>query len=188
MSSPAPTAAQIGPHSANDVIVAMDRPLAGRFALAAAVAAVSAIAAVGGYIFLVGSSSTLLEPDDTRLVAHGEAIYIEHCASCHGRNLEGQPEWQMQDKEGFLPAPPHDESGHTWHHPDTLLFKITKLGIAEAANLKDYKTRMPAFRETLSDDGIIAALSYIKSRWPEDMRRRHDQLNRAYERRDSSAR
>ncbi|WP_027151830.1 cytochrome c [Mesorhizobium sp. WSM2561] len=166
----------------------MDRRLAARFALAAAVAATSAIAAFGGYMFLVGTSSALLEPDDPQLVAHGEAIYMEHCASCHGRNLEGQPDWQTQDKEGFLPAPPHDESGHTWHHPDTLLFKITKLGIAQAANLKDYKTRMPAFRETLSDDDIVAALSYIKSRWPEDMRRRHDQLNRAYEHRASSAR
>jgi S-disulfanyl-L-cysteine oxidoreductase SoxD len=166
----------------------MDRRLARGFALAVAVAAASAIAAVGGYIFFVGSSSSLLEPDDLQLVAHGEAIYMEHCASCHGRNLEGQPDWQTQDKEGFLPAPPHDETGHTWHHPDTLLFKITKLGIAEAANLKDYKTRMPVFRETLGDDDIIAALSYIKSRWPEDMRRRHDQLNRAYERRASSTR
>ena len=166
----------------------MDRRLAGRFAVAATVAASSAIAAVAGYMFLVGSSSAVLEPDDSQLVAHGKAIYMEHCASCHGRNLEGQADWQTQDKEGFLPAPPHDESGHTWHHPDTLLFKITKLGIGEAANLKDYKTRMPAFEGTLSDDDIIAALSYIKSRWPEDMRRRHDQLNRAYERRDSSAR
>jgi mono/diheme cytochrome c family protein len=165
----------------------MDRRLAARFALAATVASASAIAAFGGYIFLAGTSSALLDPDDTQVVTHGEAIYMEHCASCHGRNLEGQPEWQTQDKEGFLPAPPHDESGHTWHHPDTLLFKITKLGIAQAANLKDYKTRMPAFRETLSDGDIIAALSYIKSRWPEDMRRRHDQLNRAYERRESSA-
>jgi mono/diheme cytochrome c family protein len=166
----------------------MVRSLAGKLALGAAVAAASAIAAIGGYIFLAGTSSALLDPDDTQVVTNGEAIYMEHCASCHGRNLEGQPEWQTQDKEGFLPAPPHDESGHTWHHPDTLLFKITKLGIAEAANLKDYKTKMPAFRETLSDDDIIAALSYIKSRWPEDMRRRHDQLNRAYERRESSAR
>jgi mono/diheme cytochrome c family protein len=165
----------------------MVRSLAGKLALGAAVAAASAIAAIGGYIFLAGTSSALLDPDDTQVVTHGEAIYMEHCASCHGRNLEGQPEWQTQDKEGFLPAPPHDESGHTWHHPDTLLFKITKLGIAEAANLKDYKTKMPTFRETLSDDDIIAALSYIKSRWPEDMRRRHDQLNRAYEGRETSA-
>ena len=68
-------AAQIGPHSAGDVIVALDRRLAGKFVLAALVAAVSAIAAVGGYIFLVGSSSALLEADASQLVAHGEAIY-----------------------------------------------------------------------------------------------------------------
>jgi S-disulfanyl-L-cysteine oxidoreductase SoxD len=103
----------------------MDRHLAGRFALAVAGAAASAVAAVGGYIFLVGTSSALLEADDPQVVKRGEAIYMEHCASCLGRNLEGQPDWQMQDKEGFLPAPPHDESGHTWHHPDTQLFKIS---------------------------------------------------------------
>ncbi len=113
---------------------------------------------------------------------------MAHCASCHGKNLEGQPDWQAQDKDGFLPAPPHDESGHTWHHPDTLLFKITKLGVADAANLKNYKTRMPAFGEILSDADILATLSYIKSRWPEDMRRRRDELNRVYSLRESSLR
>ena len=25
-----------------------------------------------------------------------------------------------------FPAPPHDASGHTWHHPDAMLFKVTK--------------------------------------------------------------
>ncbi|TIL80967.1 MAG: cytochrome c, partial [Mesorhizobium sp.] len=29
---------------------------------------------------------------------------------------------------------------------------------------------------------------YIKSRWPDDMRRRHDELNRVFARRESSAR
>ncbi|WP_292423365.1 cytochrome c [Mesorhizobium sp.] len=129
----------------------------------------------------------MLKPDDARVIARGEAVYVAHCASCHGRNLEGQPEWKAQDKDGFLPAPPHDESGHTWHHPDTLLFRITKLGVAEAANLKDYKTRMPAFGGILTDAEIIAALSYIKSRWSDDMRRRHDELNRVFARRESSA-
>ena len=149
--------------------------------------ALAASVAVGVFLVFGGSSGAMLKPDDARLVARGEAVYIEHCASCHGRNLEGQPDWQTQDKEGFLPAPPHDESGHTWHHPDTLLFDITKRGVAEAANLKGYKTRMPAFGGILSDADIIAALSYIKSRWSEDLRRRHDELNRVYERRESSA-
>ncbi|WP_292527312.1 cytochrome c [Mesorhizobium sp.] len=135
-----------------------------------------------------GKSGGILKPDDARIIARGEAVYVAHCASCHGKNLEGQPGWKAQDKDGFLPAPPHDESGHTWHHPDTLLFRITKLGVAEAANLKDYKTRVPAFGGILTDADIIAALSYIKSRWPDDMRRRHDELNRVFARRESSAR
>ncbi|UVC13221.1 c-type cytochrome [Mesorhizobium onobrychidis] len=150
--------------------------------------ALAALVAVCVVLVFGGKSGGILKPDDARVIARGEAVYVAHCASCHGRNLEGQPEWKAQDKDGFLPAPPHDESGHTWHHPDTLLFRITKLGVAEAANLKDYKTRMPAFGGILTDAEIIAALSYIKSRWPDDLRRRHDELNRVFAWRESSAR
>lgn len=154
-------------------------------AAAAAAAAVSATAAAAVFMLSVGGNGALFDPNNASLVARGEAVYVENCASCHGRNLEGQPDWRGQDAEGFLPAPPHDESGHTWHHPDQLLFDITKRGVAEAANLDDYKTRMPAFGELLDDADIIAVLSYIKSQWLEDMRRRHDKLNRVYERRET---
>ncbi|TIP71767.1 MAG: cytochrome c [Mesorhizobium sp.] len=150
--------------------------------------ALAALVAVCVVLVFGGKSGGILKPDDAPMIARGEAVYMAHCASCHGKNLEGQPGWKAQDKDGFLPAPPHDESGHTWHHPDTLLFRITKLGVAEAANLKDYKTRMPAFGGILTDADIIAALSYIKSRWPDDVRRRHDELNRVFARRESSAR
>jgi S-disulfanyl-L-cysteine oxidoreductase SoxD len=37
---------------------------------------------------------------------------------------------------------------------------------------------MPVFGGVLTDEEIIAALSYVKARWPEDLRRRHDELNR----------
>jgi hypothetical protein len=63
-----------------------------------------------------------LQPDDLRLVGRGETVHLQHCASCHGRDLQGQPDWQSPDGEGYLPAPPHDETGHSWHHPDRLLF------------------------------------------------------------------
>jgi S-disulfanyl-L-cysteine oxidoreductase SoxD len=149
---------------------------------------VGATAAVVGVSGPRNKTAALLNPDDAEVVARGETVYVAHCASCHGRNLEGQPDWRTKDQDGFLPAPPHDESGHTWHHPDRLLFDITKLGVAVAANLKDYKTRMPVFGGTLSDKDIVAVLSYIKSRWPEDVRRRHDQLNRVMEERRSAAR
>lgn len=146
----------------------------------AVVAAGVAAAVFAGYNLLARDSAPLLDPKDANIVGHGKAVYLERCASCHGRNLEGQPDWQTRDKDGFLPAPPHDASGHTWHHPDPLLFDITKRGLAEAANLKEYKTRMPAFGGVLSDDDIIAVLSYIKSRWPEEIQERHDGLNRIY--------
>jgi len=97
------------------MIPAMDLRLIGKLAL---VLALAAAVAVGLFLVFGGKPSGLLQPDAARLVARGEAVYRMHCASCHGRNLEGQPEWQSRDKEGFLPAPPHDESGHTWHHPE----------------------------------------------------------------------
>lgn len=116
---------------------------------------------------------------ETGQVALGRTIYDRECASCHGANAEGQPNWTQALPDGSLPAPPHDASGHTWHHPDDLLFRITKLGVAKAANLKDYPSAMPAYEGTLSDEEIVAVLSWIKSQWPPDVRARHDELNRA---------
>jgi hypothetical protein len=85
-------------------------------------------------------------------------------------------DWQRRDADGFALAPPHDESGHTWHHPDRILFDITKLGIAVAAKLPDYKTRMPAYQGIMDDAEIVAVLSFIKAQWPADIRKRHDAL------------
>jgi S-disulfanyl-L-cysteine oxidoreductase SoxD len=64
-------------------------------------------------------------------------------------------------------------------HPDEVLFRITKLGVAKSANLKDYDSAMPAYEGVLTDAQIVAALSYIKSQWPPEIRQRHDQLNEA---------
>lgn len=118
-----------------------------------------------------------LQPDDRAVLELGRKVYAAHCASCHGARLEGQPNWQQRDAQGLMPAPPHDASGHTWHHTDELLFRITKHGVAKAANLKDYVSAMPAFEGTLSDAEIVAALSWIKSQWPAEIRRKHDALN-----------
>lgn len=126
-------------------------------------------------------SGALLTPGDRQTVAQGKQIYAENCASCHGANLEGQVEdWRSPGPDGLMPAPPHDETGHTWHHPDEILFKITKLGIVKAANLKDYKSAMPAYENILSDAEIIAVLSYIKSTWPDEVRAGHDEMNARY--------
>jgi len=99
----------------------------------------------------------------------GAALYARHCASCHGANLEGQPAWRQPLPEGGYPAPPHDPSGHTWHHPDAQLFGITKLG-GQATAPAGFQSRMPAFRDVLSDAEIWAVLDFIKSTWPEPQR------------------
>ena len=70
-----------------------------------------------------------LKPNDKDLVGLGKLVYKNNCASCHGVNLEGQERWRQPDSDGYMPAPPHDESGHTWHHPDEYLFLMTKYGI-----------------------------------------------------------
>lgn len=118
-----------------------------------------------------------LDPSDATLVAAGERIYGEACASCHGDALEGQPGWQNRKADGRLPAPPHDPSGHTWHHPDEILFLLTKHGPAAMVNDPNYPTDMPGFADTLSDREILAVLTYIKSTWPPDIRTRHDAIN-----------
>jgi mono/diheme cytochrome c family protein len=113
---------------------------------------------------------------DAPQVAQGRAIYAVQCAACHGANLEGQPNWRQRQPNGRLPAPPHDASGHTWHHPDRVLFEITREGIAAHAPA-GYESDMPAFGQTLSDAEIWAVLAYIKSTWPADIRERQDRAS-----------
>jgi mono/diheme cytochrome c family protein len=104
------------------------------------------------------------KPDPAQLAA-GQKIYAQHCAACHGAKLEGQPNWQRRLPNGKMPAPPHDESGHTWHHPDEVLFGITKHGMVPPYAPPGYQSDMPAFGSILSDDQIRAVLAYIESNW-----------------------
>tara|TARA_R110000868_G_scaffold80018_43_gene227474 strand:- start:215 stop:715 length:501 start_codon:yes stop_codon:yes gene_type:complete len=131
--------------------------------------------------FRAGSSAGLFKPRDSAIVERGSAVYAANCASCHGQDLKGQPDWRSPGEDGLMPAPPHDENGHTWHHTDDMLFGITKYGVSEFSGLDGYKNGMPIFEDVLSDDEIIAALSYIKSRWPKEMQARHDEMNQIAE-------
>jgi mono/diheme cytochrome c family protein len=113
---------------------------------------------------------------DARQVALGAGVYAAHCSACHGARLEGEPNWRSRKPDGRLPAPPHDATGHTWHHPDEHLFKITRDGLAAFAP-PGYETDMPAFAGTLADAEIWAVLAFIKSAWPADERRFQERLN-----------
>lgn len=111
-----------------------------------------------------GTASTAVASAD--VIAQGHQIYADQCAACHGADLEGQPDWRTPLASGRLPAPPHDESGHTWHHSDEVLFRIVKEGTAAVVG-GGYESDMPGFADLLSDAEIRAVLDYIKSTWPE---------------------
>jgi mono/diheme cytochrome c family protein len=117
-----------------------------------------------------------MEGDDVT-IARGETLYAEHCAACHGAKLEGQPNWQSPLPSGRLPAPPHDASGHTWHHPDGVLFRITREGTAAVVG-GGYESDMPGFEGILDDEDIRAILAFIKSTWPERERAYQAQMSR----------
>jgi mono/diheme cytochrome c family protein len=116
-------------------------------------------------------------PGSAQELTIGARVYSKSCAICHGENLEGQANWRQLNEFGRLPAPPHNARGHTWHHDDATLFGITKLGTAKFTGL-DIESDMPAFEDILSDDQIWAVLAYIKSRWPERIRRQQESINR----------
>ena len=117
-----------------------------------------------------------LKPDDQNLVVLGKLVYENNCALCHGVNLEGQERWREPDANGYMPAPPHDETGHTWHHPDEYLFLMTKYGLEDIIG-QEYPNNMPAYRDILSDEEILASLSFIKSTWSREIRLQHDKIN-----------
>ena len=147
-----------------------------RLGLIVAVALPVLVAAAGGWYALRAQDTAPGAPDPAR-IAEGRALYDAHCAACHGANLEGEAGWQTRRADGTLPAPPQDESGHTWHHTDQQLFVIIKNGM-EAMAGADYKTSMKGFADTLSDDEIWAVLDYIKSRWPENVRAMQAEMTR----------
>ncbi len=118
------------------------------------------------------------DPRNGAKVALGQKVYAQHCAACHGAKLEGQPEWRRRLANGRMPAPPHDETGHTWHHADRVLFDITRNGLVPPYAPRNYQSDMPAFGGELSDDEIWAVLAYIKSRWPPEVLPLREEMTR----------
>ncbi len=119
------------------------------------------------------------DPGDAAQVSAGRAVYARHCAACHGAHLEGQSNWRERLASGRLPAPPHDETGHTWHDADAVLFGLTKEGlVSDRYAPAGYKSDMPAFKDILTDDEIWAVLAYIKSTWPDEILARQREVER----------
>lgn len=117
-------------------------------------------------LYIVSANPGLgIDARDAAQVARGRVIYEQRCAVCHGQRLEGQPNWRARLPNGRLPAPPHDDTGHTWHHSDEVLFAIVKNGLVPPYAPAGYESDMPAFSSILSGEDMRAVLAYIESHW-----------------------
>lgn len=117
-------------------------------------------------------ATKIIAKNDIINLQQGKMLYQQNCTSCHGMNLEGEKNWRNKNPDGSLRAPPHDETGHTWHHSDAILFQYVKLGgtgIAEKFGINNPNSNMPAYKDILSDDEIISIINYIKSTWSKEI-------------------
>jgi mono/diheme cytochrome c family protein len=108
-------------------------------------------------------------PLDAGLMDLGRRVYAQHCASCHGADAQGAPNWQERDAQGELPAPPHNAAGHTWRHSDADLYEMVSKGWRDPFN-RTTRLTMPAFADVLSPDQIRAVITYLKRLWTPDER------------------
>jgi mono/diheme cytochrome c family protein len=117
---------------------------------------------------LSSAPSYAIDPSNPQTVALGKEVYDIQCASCHGANLEGEEGYGQESTDGLLKAPPHDETGHTWHHNNTYLIDSIRKGGARLPG-NTGTSAMPAYENILSPEEIGAVLAYIQSTWPEEI-------------------
>ena len=108
-------------------------------------------------------------------VTEGARIFRDNCAECHGQEGEGASGWRQVGSDGKYPAPPLNGTGHGWHHPLRVLYTVVNNGSPGGQG------NMPAWKGTLSDEQILAAIAWFQSRWPKE-------IYAAWDKRDQKAR
>lgn len=89
------------------------------------------------------------------LVAEGREVYARVCAECHGDQCQGYA--------GHPGAPPLDDTGHAWHHPDQQIYDWIVNG-----KLAVVGEGMPALGDRLTDQEVEALIAYLHSLWTEE--------------------
>jgi mono/diheme cytochrome c family protein len=100
----------------------------------------------------------------------GHILYTAWCAGCHGDKGEGQFPGAPLDPSPItnrIGAPPHDTTGHSWHHSDDLLVRyVIEGGFTDPAAFYP----MPAFGWRLSVPDAQRIVGYIKTLWTDEQR------------------
>lgn len=99
------------------------------------------------------------------VVETGARLYAENCSTCHG---------DRDGKGGIPEAPRHNDTGHTWHHPDAQLRDWVlngKVGFGQ----------MPPQKDKLSAEQVDLILAYVKTWWTPDQRASQEDVSRRYQ-------
>ena len=99
------------------------------------------------------------------LVARGDTLFQQHCASCHGSQAEGTRDWKKTDANGNYPPPPLDGSAHAWHHSLPQLARSIRQGG------EPYGGTMPGFGDQFDDRQLLALIAFFQSKWPDEVYR-----------------
>lgn len=150
----------------------------------------SALIAIAGLIFLgvranqAGSPAPMVASSaqtpvqrwyPAEVLDTGRALYVESCSSCHGMQGEGAPDWRKRGPDGKWPPPPLNGTGHAWHHPLPVLYRVIMQGSPAGSG------NMPAWQGKLSREEVLAIIAWFQSQWP-------DELYAAWARRDAQYR
>ncbi len=106
---------------------------------------------------------------DSEQITQGRVYYEETCAKCHGISGEGMfPEAPLEpDASGRYGAPPHNSTGHTWHHTDELLLRyVLEGGFADLSNFYP----MPRWDDLYDREKAALIIAYIKTMWTDEQR------------------
>jgi mono/diheme cytochrome c family protein len=99
---------------------------------------------------------------DWKSVVRGKQLYNSYCIACHKRDGIGEPKvpWSIRRRD-LVEAMPLNETSHAWHHGDEQLVEIVLDGTPRS------RTRMPVWRNSLSEQDAADLVAYIKSLWSE---------------------
>lgn len=110
-----------------------------------------------------GPMTSVVQPEAEAL-KRGEMLYQANCLTCHG---------DRQGKGGSGGVPPHNEQGHTWHHPDAQLKEWVLNGRLFGG--------MPAFKEKVNEQDVGAILAFIKTWWTTEQRQSQADVSSRYQ-------
>ena len=110
--------------------------------------------------------STTIRQFEPVSVVRGAQLFGERCASCHGPEGQGHPDWQRPSDGVFAAAPPLNGTGNDWKKSRAELAAIIKSGVRRKS---DKVIIMPSMQGKLNERDIDDILNWLQSLWPAEV-------------------